>query len=153
ATAKWDFEGILRRLVTRSGEPVIRQAVMYAMRILGRQFVLGRTIDEAMKEGRERMAEGYRYSFDMLGEAAYTKADAARYYASYRNALQRIAAHKPELQANVFERPSISVKLSALHPRYEQNNRDRVMHELLPQLTALAAEARAGNVGLTIDAE
>ncbi len=152
-SAKWDFEGVLRRLVARSGEPVIRQAVMYAMRILGRQFVLGRNIDEAMKEGRERMAEGYRYSFDMLGEAAYTKHDAERYYAAYRNALHRIAAHKADLQSSVFERPSISVKLSALHPRYEQNQRARVMNELLPPLVTLAAEARDANLGFTIDAE
>jgi RHH-type proline utilization regulon transcriptional repressor/proline dehydrogenase/delta 1-pyrroline-5-carboxylate dehydrogenase len=152
-SAKWDFEGVLRRLVTRSGEPVIRQAVMYAMRILGRQFVLGRTIDEAMKEGRARMAEGYRYSFDMLGEAAYTKADAERYYGAYRNALHRIAANRADLQSNVFERPSISVKLSALHPRYEQNKHERVMRELLPPLITLAAEARDANLGFTIDAE
>ncbi len=109
--AKWDFEGILRRLVTRSGEPVIREAVKYAMRILGRQFVLGRTIEEAMKEGRVWRDKGYRFSFDMLGEAAYTAHDARRYYASYRDALHAIAKAAPDKTAPIFERPSISVKL------------------------------------------
>jgi RHH-type proline utilization regulon transcriptional repressor/proline dehydrogenase/delta 1-pyrroline-5-carboxylate dehydrogenase len=151
--AKWDFEGIWKRLVSRSGEPVIRQAVTYAMRILGRQFVLGRTIEEAFKEARGYIAKGYRFSFDMLGEAAYTRADAARYYKSYRDALHTIARMQPDLTGSIFERPSISVKLSALHPRYEWNNRARVMAELLPQLVALAGEARTANLGFTVDAE
>jgi RHH-type proline utilization regulon transcriptional repressor/proline dehydrogenase/delta 1-pyrroline-5-carboxylate dehydrogenase len=151
--AKWDFEGILKKLVTRSGEPVIRQAVTYAMRVLGRQFVLGRTIEEAMKRAREYRDEGYRFSFDMLGEAAYTAADAARYLASYRAALQAIAKADPDLQTPIFERPSISVKLSALHSRYEWVKRERVMAELLPSLIALGEEARAANLGFTIDAE
>ena len=153
AAAKWDFSGILRRLVTRSGEPVIRQAVTYAMRILGRQFVLGRDIDEAMKEARPWLSKGYRFSFDMLGEAAYTAHDARRYLDSYRNALHSIAKAAPDLKAPVFERPSISVKLSALHPRYEWIKRDRVFDELLPQLKALAVEARENNLGFTVDAE
>ncbi|HEY0300818.1 MAG TPA: proline dehydrogenase family protein, partial [Rhizomicrobium sp.] len=95
-TAKWDFDGIFRRLVSRTGEPVIRQAVTYAMRILGRQFVLGRTIPEALKEAKPLAEKGYRFSFDMLGEAAYTKADAARYAQSYRDALESVAAAKPK---------------------------------------------------------
>ncbi|MGQ0741963.1 MAG: bifunctional proline dehydrogenase/L-glutamate gamma-semialdehyde dehydrogenase PutA [Alphaproteobacteria bacterium] len=152
-TAKWDFEGIWRKLVARSGEPVIRQAVTYAMRILGRQFVLGRTIEEALKEARPLVQKGYRFSFDMLGEAAYTRADAARYYESYRNALAAIAREWPGGRQPVFERNSISVKLTALHPRYEYAKRARVMAELLPQLVKLAAEARAANIGFTIDAE
>ncbi|HEY8697502.1 MAG TPA: bifunctional proline dehydrogenase/L-glutamate gamma-semialdehyde dehydrogenase PutA [Rhizomicrobium sp.] len=152
-TARWDFEGIWKKLVTRSGEPVIRNAVTFAMRILGRQFVLGRTIEEALKRAREQAAEGYRFSFDMLGEAAYTKHDAARYYDSYRHALAAIAREFPDLDQPVFERPSISVKLSALHPRYEWIKRERVMTELLPQLVALGAEAREANLALTIDAE
>jgi RHH-type proline utilization regulon transcriptional repressor/proline dehydrogenase/delta 1-pyrroline-5-carboxylate dehydrogenase len=152
-TAKWDFSGILRRLVTRSGEPVIRQAVTYAMRILGRQFVLGRTIDEAMKEARPWLAKGYRFSFDMLGEAAYTAHDAGRYLDSYRNALHAIAKAAPDTKASIFERPSISVKLSALHPRYEWIKRNRVFGELLPQLRALVVEAREANLGFTVDAE
>jgi len=151
--AKWDFEGIWKRLVSRSGEPVIRQAVTYAMRILGRQFVLGRSIEEAFKEARGLVAQGYRFSFDMLGEAAYTREDAARYFKSYRDALHTIARLQPDLTASIFERPSISVKLSALHPRYEWNKRERVMAELLPQLVSLAGEARAANLGFTVDAE
>jgi RHH-type transcriptional regulator, proline utilization regulon repressor / proline dehydrogenase / delta 1-pyrroline-5-carboxylate dehydrogenase len=152
-TAKWDFEGIWKKLVTRSSEPVIRQAVTMAMRILGKQFVLGRTIEEAMKEAREAMAQGYRFSFDMLGEAAYTQKDADRYYASYSHALAAIAAAQPDQFTQAFERPSISVKLSALHPRYEWAKRERVFNELLPKLIALAGEARRHNVGFTVDAE
>jgi RHH-type proline utilization regulon transcriptional repressor/proline dehydrogenase/delta 1-pyrroline-5-carboxylate dehydrogenase len=153
SAARWDFEGILRRLVTRTGEPVIRQAVTYAMRILGRQFVLGRSIEEAMKEAKPWLAQGYRFSFDMLGEAAYTAHDARRYYTSYRDAILAIAKAAPDDKSSVFQRPSISVKLSALHPRYEWVKRSRVMDELLPQLDALAVEARAHNLGFTIDAE
>ncbi|MEI9993879.1 MAG: bifunctional proline dehydrogenase/L-glutamate gamma-semialdehyde dehydrogenase PutA [Rhizomicrobium sp.] len=152
-TAKWDFEGIFRKLVARTGEPVIRQAVSYAMRILGRQFVLGRTIGEAMKEGRPLVEKGYRYSFDMLGEAAYTKADAARYAQSYRDALDMVAAANPRDARSIFERPSLSVKLSALHPRYEWVNRSRVFAELVPVVVSLAAQARAADIAITIDAE
>jgi RHH-type proline utilization regulon transcriptional repressor/proline dehydrogenase/delta 1-pyrroline-5-carboxylate dehydrogenase len=152
-TQKWDFEGIFKRLVSRSGEPVIRQAVSYAMRILGRQFVLGRTIEEALKEGRPLIEKGYRYSFDMLGEAAYTKADAARYAKSYQDALSVVASLNPKDDRTIFERPSISVKLSALHPRYEWVNRERVFAELVPVILALGERARAADIALTIDAE
>ena len=152
-TAQWDFEGMWKKLVKRSGEPVIRQAVMYAMRILGRQFVLGRNIGEALKEAQKWAAKGYRYSFDMLGEAAYTKRDAARYYASYQNALRAIAGAKLGAGQSIFDQPSISVKLSALHPRYEWVKHERVFAELLPKLVALAAEARASNLAFTVDAE
>jgi RHH-type proline utilization regulon transcriptional repressor/proline dehydrogenase/delta 1-pyrroline-5-carboxylate dehydrogenase len=151
--AKWDFEGIVKRVVARSGEPVIRQAVTYAMRVLGRQFVLGRTIDEALKEAKPLSASGYRFSFDMLGEAAYTKSDAVRYAQSYRNALEVLASNNPADAGEIFERPSISIKLSALHPRYEWVKRERVFAELLPVLTALGSRARATNIALTIDAE
>jgi RHH-type proline utilization regulon transcriptional repressor/proline dehydrogenase/delta 1-pyrroline-5-carboxylate dehydrogenase len=150
-TAGWDFEGILKKLVARSGEPVIRSAVTAAMRILGGQFVLGRSIGEALKAAqRER---GYRFSFDMLGEAAYTANDAARHLTSYREALHAIGAAYPADEEPIFTRPSISVKLSALHPRYEWIKRARLNAELLPVLTGLAREARAAQVGLTIDAE
>ena len=151
--AKWDFEGILKRAVTRSGEPVIRQAITFAMRILGRQFVFGRTIAEAIKETRSLGANGYRFSFDMLGEAAFTQADAARYARSYRDALEVLASGTPADGRDIFERPSISVKLSALHPRYEWLKRERVFTELLPVLTELGARARETNIALTIDAE
>ncbi len=152
-TAKWDFDGIFRKLVARTGEPVIRQAVTYAMRILGRQFVLGRNIGEALKEARPQVEKGYRYSFDMLGEAAYTKADAARYAQSYRDALEVVAAANPPDARAIFERPSISIKLSALHPRYEWVNRKRVFAELLPMLVALGERARETGIALTVDAE
>ncbi len=151
--AKWDFAGIWKRLITRSGEPVIRQAVTFAMSILGRQFVLGRTIGEALRNARPQMDEGYRFSFDMLGEAAYTRDDAARYYKAYDDALGAIAAHRPDLQSSILERPSISVKLSALHPRYEWVKHARVMSELLPRLVTLTTKARGANVAVTIDAE
>ncbi len=152
--SQWDFDGIFNKLLTRTGEPIIRQAVSYAMRILGRQFVLGRTIDEALRNGRDMAAAGYRYSFDMLGEAAYPRADAERYLAAYRGALTVIAeAAPPSGKADIFSRPGISVKLSALHPRYDYLKRERVMAELLPSLVSLAAEARGRNLALTIDAE
>ncbi len=153
ATADWDFEGILKRLVARSGEPVIRQAVTYAMRILGRQFVLGRTIEEALKEARPTVKDSYRYSFDMLGEAAYTRHDAERYAAAYANAIGALSTAFAPTDRPIFERPSISVKLSALHPRYEWVQRERVMRELLPVLVKLASQSRAGSIGFTIDAE
>jgi len=152
-TANWDFEGILKRAVARSGEPVIRQAVIYAMRVLGRQFVLGRTITEALREAKPQMANGYRFSFDMLGEAAFTKSDASRYAGAYRDALEVLAAQTPSEMREIFARPSISVKLSALHPRYEWVQRERVFRELLPVLVGLGARARATNIALTIDAE
>jgi len=152
-TANWDFEGILKRAVARSGEPVIRQAVTYAMRVLGRQFVLGRTINEALKEAQPQMADGYRFSFDMLGEAAFTKSDASRYADAYRDALEVLAAQTPPDIRDIFARPSISIKLSALHPRYEWVKRERVFAELLPVLIGLGVRARATNIALTIDAE
>ena len=151
--AKWDFEGILKRLVARSGEPVIRQAVQFAMRVLGRQFVLGRTIGEALKEAKPLEQEGYRFSFDMLGEAAYTKPDAARYAAAYGKAIEALANAHPKDAKPIFARPSISVKLSALHPRYEWVQRERVMAELMPVLMELGAKARAADIAFTIDAE
>jgi RHH-type transcriptional regulator, proline utilization regulon repressor / proline dehydrogenase / delta 1-pyrroline-5-carboxylate dehydrogenase len=151
--AKWDFDGILKRLVARSGEPVIRQAVTYAMRILGRQFVLGRTIGEALKEAKPLADKGYRFSFDMLGEAAYTRADAARYAKAYGDALNVVANNTPQDGRSIFERPSLSVKLSALHPRYEWVKRDRVFAELMPVVVSLAARARAADIALTVDAE
>ena len=149
----WDLEGVLKRLVARSGEPVIRQAVTYAMRLLGRQFVLGRTIDEALGEARSKIAQGYRYSFDMLGEAALTRADASRYAGAYRQSIQVISRALRSDGLPIFERPSISVKLSALHARYEWAQHARVVRELVPVLKDLAVLAREGDVGLTIDAE
>ncbi len=146
-----NLRGTLKRLVARAGEPVIRQAVTTAMRILGRQFVMGRTIDEALERSRSAEASGYRHSFDMLGESARTTADALRYFESYSQAIAAIgqaAAGRPE-----FAAPSISIKLSALHPRYEVAKAERVRRELVPAVKALALTAKARNVGFTIDAE
>ena len=143
--------GTLKRMVARAGEPVIRQAVITAMRILGRQFVMGRNIHEAIERARSAERNGYRHSYDMLGEAARSTADALRYFESYSDAIAAIgdaAAGRP-----AFEAPSISIKLSALHPRYEVANEQRVRHELLPAVKELAVRARARNIGFTIDAE
>ncbi|HEY0283089.1 MAG TPA: bifunctional proline dehydrogenase/L-glutamate gamma-semialdehyde dehydrogenase PutA, partial [Rhizomicrobium sp.] len=152
-SGSWELEGIFKKLVGRSGEPVIRQAITTAMRVLGGQFVLGRTIGEALRTSRSYRDKGHRISFDMLGEAAYTAPDAERHLASYRKGIEAIAAAYPPDGAPVFERPSISVKLSALHPRYEWVKRERVAKELLPALADLAGRARAANIGVTIDSE
>jgi len=141
----------LRRLVQRLGEPVVRTAVAQAMKVLGRQFVRGRDIDEALERGTGMVARGYRYSYDMLGEAARTAADAQRYFRAYAGAIQALAGHASS--ARVHDNPGLSVKLSALHPRYETTQRERVMDELLPRLAALAELARSAHIGLTVDAE
>jgi RHH-type transcriptional regulator, proline utilization regulon repressor / proline dehydrogenase / delta 1-pyrroline-5-carboxylate dehydrogenase len=143
--------GTLRGMIRRLGEPVIRTAVGRAMREMGRQFVLGETIGAAMKRARTKEAEGFTYSYDMLGEAAMTAADAARYASAYSGAIEAIgAACTPgEIAAN----PGISVKLSALHPRYEVAKTARVMAELVPVLRDLARQAARAGMGLNIDAE
>lgn len=143
-------EGILARLATRLGEPVIRTAVRQAMRVLGHRFVMGSTIRDALDRARQH--SGYRYSYDMLGEAALTCADAARYLDSYAKAIEAVGK-AADGTASIFDRPSISVKLSALHPRYEFAQRARVMRELTPQLLTLAQQARTAGIGLTVDAE
>ncbi|WP_431862081.1 bifunctional proline dehydrogenase/L-glutamate gamma-semialdehyde dehydrogenase PutA [Azospirillum sp.] len=142
---------VLDRLVGRVGEPIIRQAMMQAMRILGRQFVLGRTIDEALGRARDDEKLGYTHSFDMLGEAARTADDAQRYFDLYAMAIGAIGGARNG--RDVFRSPGISVKLSALHPRYELAQRDRVMAELLPRVKDLALMAKAQGIHLTVDAE
>ena len=151
--SRWDFDAILRRLAVRLGEPVIRQAVVRAVKLLGRHFVLGRTIEEALKEARPFVERGARFSFDMLGEAAVTRGDAARYLERYHEALRAIAQAWPSRTGSLFERPGISVKLTALHPRFESVKRREVMVELMPALTRLCAEAREAHLGVTLDAE
>lgn len=141
----------LTRLVGKGGEPLIRKGVDYAMRMLGKQFVTGQTIDEALKNGKEREKLGYRFSFDMLGEAAMTQADAERYYQDYVNAIHAIG--KDAQNAGVYEGNGISVKLSAIHPRYARAQHERVMQELLPKLKQLFLLAKSYNIGLNIDAE
>jgi RHH-type proline utilization regulon transcriptional repressor/proline dehydrogenase/delta 1-pyrroline-5-carboxylate dehydrogenase len=140
-----------KRLIGRSGEPVVRLAVRQAMRIMGHQFVMGRTIDEALDRSRDGGERAYRHSFDMLGEAALTGADAERYFGAYQRAIAAIGARGP--YADLTGAPSISVKLSALHPRYEEAQRARVMAELVPKVLALATQARAAGIPMTVDAE
>ena len=143
--------GALRGAIKRLGEPVIRTAVGRAMKEMGRQFVLGETIQSAMDRASGMEAKGYTYSYDMLGEAARTEADAARYHLSYSRAIAAIAeaCTHDDIRAN----PGISVKLSALHPRYELAQEERVMEELVPRLRALALLAKDAGMGLNIDAE
>jgi len=146
-----DLAGTLRAMVQKSGEPVIRSAVTQAMRILGRQFVMGRTIGEALERAKANEKKGYRYSYDMLGEAAHTQADAGRYFESYRQAIAAIG--KVAAGRGAVDAPGISIKLSALHPRYVYAQKQRVLAELVPQLKALALAAKAADIGLTVDAE
>ncbi len=141
----------LTRLIARCGEPVIRRGVDMAMRMMGEQFVTGETIEEALQRARSVEARGFRYSYDMLGEAATTAADAKRYYRDYENAIHAIG--KASDGRGVFEGPGISIKLSALHPRYVRSQSRRVMEELLPRVRALALLARKYDIGLNIDAE
>jgi RHH-type proline utilization regulon transcriptional repressor/proline dehydrogenase/delta 1-pyrroline-5-carboxylate dehydrogenase len=156
AAGEGDGFDFLARLVARSGEPVIRQAMRQAMRILGRQFVLGRTIAEALDEAAPWVQRGYRFSFDMLGEAAVTAGDAERYFAAYHEALETVGRAdlwRGSLDAPAEERPSVSVKLSALDPRCEPMRAAALVPRLSDRLTALARTAHGVNVGLTIDAE
>ncbi|WP_159981823.1 MULTISPECIES: trifunctional transcriptional regulator/proline dehydrogenase/L-glutamate gamma-semialdehyde dehydrogenase [unclassified Novosphingobium] len=141
----------LTRLIARAGEPVIRRGVDLAMRMMGEQFVTGETIAEALKRARELEGKGFRYSYDMLGEAATTAADAARYYADYENAIHAIG--KASAGRGIYEGPGISIKLSALHPRYVRAQGERVMGELLPMVQALAVMAKGYDIGFNIDAE
>ncbi|HEU0220674.1 MAG TPA: proline dehydrogenase family protein, partial [Paracoccaceae bacterium] len=148
-----DAEGIaaaLRGLARRLGEPVIRAAAGRAMREMGDQFVLGETIGEALRRSRERRSQGFTYSYDMLGESARTEADALRYLQAYADAIAAIAA---DAKGAVRGNPGISVKLSALHPRFETSQGERMLPVLAGRLIELARTAAAANVGLNIDAE
>ncbi len=141
----------LRSLIKRVGEPVIRAAVRQAMREMGRQFVFGQTIEEALSRAKAGTRPGMTHSFDMLGEAALTAADAERYRLSYEHAISSIASvcH----QADPARNPGISIKLSALHPRFEVSQRDRVLGELAEIVASLARMASSAGMGLNIDAE
>ncbi len=142
---------VLKRVVARSGESVIRHALAQAMRILGEQFVLGETMEQALERRHSTAMVRYRFSFDMLGEAAMTQADAERYFAAYQHAIGTAGASN---EAPYSERAdSISVKLSALHPRFEILQKERVLRELTPRLLELAQNCRDAGIGLTIDAE
>ena len=141
----------LRHAIKRLGEPVIRTATTRAMKEMGRQFVLGQSITSAMTRAAGMEAKGYTYSYDMLGEAARTEADAAQYHLAYSRAISAIAeaCHSSDIREN----PGISVKLSALHPRYEVAQRTRVMRDLVPRLRSLALLAKSAGMGLNVDAE
>ncbi|MDN5926097.1 MAG: bifunctional proline dehydrogenase/L-glutamate gamma-semialdehyde dehydrogenase PutA, partial [Hyphomicrobiales bacterium] len=145
------IERTLRNMVRRLGEPVIRKAVAAAMREMGEQFVLGRTIGEALKRGRPLIAKGYSYSYDMLGEAARTGADALRYHKAYADA---IASLKPSATGDDIRRnPGISVKLSAIHPRYEATQKEKMLPVMTARLLTLAEAAKDARMGLNVDAE
>ncbi|MEO8671771.1 MAG: bifunctional proline dehydrogenase/L-glutamate gamma-semialdehyde dehydrogenase PutA [Tahibacter sp.] len=152
-----NFMGALKRLIGRTGEPVIRLAVRQAMRIMGHQFVMGRTIKEALDRAVEKENRSYRYSYDMLGEGALTTPDGERYQRAYLDAIRalgaRVAAASKEGRIDILDAPSISIKLSALHPRYEVGKRERVHAELTPKLLELAQLAKAQGICLTVDAE
>lgn len=142
---------IWKRLIKRSGEPVIRSAMYQAMAIMGKQFVLGRDIDEALRNAREYRDLGYTYSFDMLGEAAMTRGDTDRYLKDYMDAIESVGTDTyPDSRAPA---PSISIKLSALHPRYEASQEERVLEELYATVIDLLTFAREKKVSITIDAE
>ena len=150
--SRWDFDAIWRGLAARLGEPVIRQAVISAVKLLGQHFVLGRTIEEALEKSRDATARGFRFSFDMLGEAAMTREDAKRYLDRYRHAVH-VLGGTVHRSGNLFEQPGISVKLTALHPRFEYFKRKEVLAELLGPLTTLCVDARDAHLSVTIDAE
>jgi RHH-type proline utilization regulon transcriptional repressor/proline dehydrogenase/delta 1-pyrroline-5-carboxylate dehydrogenase len=143
--------GILRGAIKRLGEPIVRQAVTRVMKELGKQFVLGETVQAATKRAQSTEAQGFTYSYDMLGEAARTESDARKYYLSYTDAIGHIA--KVSASKDIRENPGISIKLSALHPRYETLQKKRVMQELMPRARSLAILAKSAGIGLNIDAE
>ncbi len=145
------FRSTLKRLVNRSGEPVVRTAIRQAMKIMGHQYVMGRTIGEALDRSQQKKNRIYRHSFDMLGEAALTGEDSERYMEAYRDGIRAIGAR--DNPGDIFSAPSISVKLSAIHPRFEFGQRDRVLRELTPRLLELAELAMANRMALTVDTE
>ncbi len=141
----------LSGLLKRSGEPVVRSGVNMAMQLMGEQFVTGETIDEALERAHRKESAGFTYSYDMLGEAAMTMADADRYYSEYEAAIHAIGSASGV--RGVYAGPGISIKLSALHPRYVRAQAGRVMNELLPRVRALAVLAKRYDIGFNIDAE
>ncbi|MGX5172468.1 bifunctional proline dehydrogenase/L-glutamate gamma-semialdehyde dehydrogenase PutA [Aliikangiella sp. IMCC44653] len=143
--------GVLKKAIGRLGEPVIRKSVQFAMKIMGKQFVMGRTIKEATERAVDTERKGYIYSYDMLGEGARTMQDAERYFNSYMTAIETIG--KVANGRGPIKSPGISVKLSAIHPRYEFTHKERVMSELVPKLKELAMAAKQFDIGFTVDAE
>lgn len=150
--AETSLSKALFTLLSRSGETIVRKAVEKAMRIMSKQFVMGRTIQEALTRAKKNEVQGYRYSYDMLGEAALTEPDAKRYYKAYQDAITGIGKAAKEGD-NLYQRPGISIKLSALHPRYQEAQKEKVMNELPTKLLDLALLAKQYGIGMTIDAE
>ncbi len=146
------FKKLWKGLVRRSGEPVIRQAVREAIKIMSLQFVLGRVIEEALNRSAELAKKGYSYSYDMLGEVARTQKDADAYFVSYQHAIEAMGK-TTKANDNIFHGPSISVKLSALYPRYEFKQRDIAIPFLTERLKTLMRAAKQANISVTIDAE
>ena len=151
ADVKGNTDNWFKSFIKKAGEPVVRTAIMQAMRIMGGQYVLGRTIDEAIERGVKENKQGTRFSFDMLGEGARTLADADRYFEAYKAAIMEIGAQ--EKHDNPYEANGISVKFSALHPRYEMSHHGLVMSVMVPRITELAKLAKEKGLGFTIDAE
>ena len=151
-TSVADVGGWITRLAARAGEPIVRTALRQGMKLMAEQFVMGRDIEEALKRSISEDQKSYHHSFDMLGEGAMTAADAERYFVAYQDAITAISGYAKSA-ASVFAAPGISVKLSALHPRYELAHRGRVMAEMLPKVMKLAEMARDGGIGITLDAE
>ncbi|MEQ1446735.1 trifunctional transcriptional regulator/proline dehydrogenase/L-glutamate gamma-semialdehyde dehydrogenase [Acinetobacter schindleri] len=145
------LSSLLTGLLARSGRGIIRKAVDVAMRMMGEQFVTGETIDEALKNAERLEEKGFQYSYDMLGEAALTDPDAERYYQDYQNAIHAIG--QASIDKDIYNGPGISIKLSALHPRYQRSQMDRVNDELYSKVLNLAVLAKKYNIGLNIDAE
>jgi RHH-type proline utilization regulon transcriptional repressor/proline dehydrogenase/delta 1-pyrroline-5-carboxylate dehydrogenase len=144
---------LVGKLANRAGEPVVRTAMRQAMKIMGHQFVMGRTIEEALRRATRKNNLGYRYSFDMLGEGALTIADAERYFEAYHEGIAKIGGGSQPDAGDIFAAPGVSVKLSALHPRLEFTNEAVVLEYLVPRLTELAVHAKECGIGLTIDSE
>lgn len=147
----WDVPGTMHSMIKRIGDPLIRNAVKQAMRVLGHQFVLGEDIDKALHRAAENESKGYTYSYDMLGEAAHTAQDARKYFLAYSSAISALSKHcnHDDIRLN----PSFSVKLSALHPRYEFTQQHRAVNELTSRITSLAVLAKNANMSFNIDAE
>ena len=150
-TTSDELESLWQRLVAKSGAPVIRLAIKQAMHIMAQQFVMAPDIERAQQRGQLHTNQVYRHSYDMLGEAALSVQDAERYFAAYMAAIQSLGETAQE--TDLFNRPSISVKLSALHPRYEYAQRERVLIELVPRILTLAQHASHVNICVTLDAE
>ncbi|WP_354624653.1 bifunctional proline dehydrogenase/L-glutamate gamma-semialdehyde dehydrogenase PutA [Psychromonas sp. MME2] len=147
-----DVGHVINRLIHKMSEPVIRQAIYQAMKIMGQQFVLGRNIEEAQKKSEYFTNQGFSYSYDMLGESALTRSDARHYFDSYMSAIESIGQNQLNL-ANKCNAATVSIKLSALHPRYEFTNKDNILKELFDTVLLLVKHARSVGVAVTIDAE